>query len=118
MGHTGWLRWRADCRGSVVADCALNGTCDLHSGLTGSFARETATIPEPPPEAMMLLGFADVGFVGFRGARGTAQFSPPGGRFWLIAAANPDVNGAIKPTFKANSEPSAEDCFPAFTARS
>ena len=35
--------------GRVVADCALNGTCDLRSGLTGSFARETATIPEPPP---------------------------------------------------------------------
>ena len=56
--------------GQVVADCGTNGVCNLHSALTGSFKPESAgAVPEPSTWAMMLVGFAGVGFVGYRRTR-------------------------------------------------
>lgn len=57
--------------GQVVADCGVNGVCNLHSMLTGTFTPETTgAIPEPSMWAMMLIGFAGVGFVGYRRVKG------------------------------------------------
>jgi PEP-CTERM motif len=52
--------------GQVVADCGVNGVCDLHSGLTGSFTSASSAVPEPSTWAMMLVGFAGLGLLARR----------------------------------------------------
>ena len=59
--------------GQVVQDCGVNGTCDIHSMLTGTFTPEaTSTVPEPSTWVMMGLGFAFLGFLGYRKTRDNA----------------------------------------------
>jgi hypothetical protein len=56
--------------GQVVQDCGVNGTCDIHSGLTGTFTPQaTSTVPEPSTWAMMIAGFGLLGFLGYRKTR-------------------------------------------------
>jgi hypothetical protein len=50
--------------GQTVVDCGTNGTCNLDSGLSGSFI--PAAVPEPSTWAMLLLGFAGIGLVAYR----------------------------------------------------
>jgi hypothetical protein len=45
------------------------------SGVFHNFV--SATVPEPSTWAMMLLGFAGLGFAGYRTSRRTAAFTPP-----------------------------------------
>ena len=57
--------------GQVVQDC-FSSTCDIHSGLTGTFSPEAiSTVPEPSTWVMMGLGFAS-SFLGYRKTRDNA----------------------------------------------
>jgi PEP-CTERM motif len=51
-----------------VADLAVSGVCDITcvagTGLVGSSV--TSAVPEPSTWAMLILGFAGVGFVSYR----------------------------------------------------
>ena len=69
--------------GQVVADCGVNGVCNLHSALTGSFAPATAgAVPEPSTWAIMLLGFAGLALAG-RSRVWKAAWRTPSDRAWI-----------------------------------
>jgi PEP-CTERM motif len=61
-----------DCTSSPPGQCPGLTELAWDSRTVADFTTETAAVPEPSTWAMMLVGFAGLGFVGYRGLRRTA----------------------------------------------
>jgi hypothetical protein len=74
-GFTDLQSWtRTDGPGALAPDWSRIGTDITHAGpFNATFSLTGLVVPEPSTWAMMLIGFAGLGFVGYRRARGAAS---------------------------------------------